>query len=239
MLSGAILREWAVIRSLLLLLRKRGWLLPVVVALGLLASALEGVSLALLIPLLHTFGNNAHLTFGNSSAAKWLQAGINAVPQQHRFVVIVGGILLAVFLKNIVSYANAAAFLSVESGVSHDLRVRLFERILAMPLAQTENDRSGRLMNLLGTETWRTSQALNVFFIAITNICTAAIFVPLLIVLSWRLTVISLVSIAIVPLVISAVNGRIVALGNQTVAANSEPDVVGSEWASGDSQFWT
>ena len=150
------------------------------VTLGLLTSALEGISLTLLIPLLHAFSSNGGSELGHSSLAKWFHAVISAVPEQFRFAAIIGGILLAVCLKNIVSYANVAAFLSVESQVSHDLRVRLFERILAMPLAQTESDRSGRLMNVLSTETWRTSQAMSVLFGAITSACTAAIFVPLL-----------------------------------------------------------
>jgi hypothetical protein len=45
MLSYAIRREWAVIRILSLLLRQHRWLLPGIVILGLLSSALEGFSL--------------------------------------------------------------------------------------------------------------------------------------------------------------------------------------------------
>ena len=222
MLSHAIRQEWAVLRSLMLLLGEHEWLLPVVVMLGLLSSVLEGVSLTLLIPLLQTLNYNGDTVFGNSDPARWFHAGLNTVPLRFRLVAIVAGILFAVCLKNIVNYANAAAFLSVESRVSHDLRLRLFKRILEMPLAEAESDRSGRLMNVLGTETWRTSQALNILFGAITNISTAAVFIPLLIVLSWRLTVIALICVAIIPLIISLVNGQIVTLGKRTVAAHSD-----------------
>jgi ATP-binding cassette, subfamily B, bacterial MsbA len=222
MLSYANHREVAVLRSLLSLLQGHRWLLPVVVMLGLLVSILEGTSLSLIIPLLRTLTNNAELEVGKSTLAVTFQTVFSAVPHEFRLALILGAIFVTICLKNLLSYANVAAFSFVDSRVSHNLRVRLFDRVLAMPLSRTEEDRSGRLMNVLETETWRTSQALSLLFSAITSACTAAIFVPLLFLLSWPLTLIALVSVGIIPVIVSVITKEVVELGERSVAANSE-----------------
>lgn len=222
MLSYANHREVAVLRSLLSLLRGHRWLFPVVVTLGLLVSILEGTSLSLIIPLLHTLTNNAELEVGKSTLAVTFQAAFSAVPHEFRLALILGAIFVTICLKNMLSYADVAAFSFVDSRVSHNLRVRLFDRVLAMPLSRTEEDRSGRLMNVLETETWRTSQALSLLFSAITSACTAAIFVPLLFLLSWPLTLIALLSVGIIPVIVSVITREVVELGERSVAANSE-----------------
>ena len=171
-------REFAVVQRLLPLLRGYKWLLPVIVVLGLLASVMEGASLSLLIPLLHVLTDHSESLVGNSSLVLRLQNVIDVVPPTLRLLAVVLAIFVAICFKNLISYANVAAFSFVDSRVSHDLRVRLFARILNVPFAKIDDYSPGNLMNLLETETWRTSQALKVLFGAITSACTAAIFVP-------------------------------------------------------------
>ena len=217
----AIQREVGIVRSLLSLLYGYRWLLPVVVVLGLTASLLEGASLSLLIPFMHTL-TNAASDVNKGSFAMTFQAVLGALPHKYQLAVIVGAIVTAICLKNLVSYANVTAFSFVDSRVSHNLRVRLFDRVLAMPLSRTEEDRSGRLMNVLETETWRTSQALSLLFNALTSACTATIFVPLLFLISWRLTLIALLSVGVIPIIVSVVTREVAVLGARSVAANSE-----------------
>ena len=222
MKSYLIHRELAVVRSLLSFLHGYRWLFPVVVVLGLLASVLEGASLSLLIPLLHTVSNNADLTFGKGAVGVAFHTMIGAVPPEFRLAIIVAAIFGAICLKNLVSYANVATFSFVDSRVSHNLRVRLFERILAMPLAIAEKDRSGRLMNVLETEALRTNQALSDLFNGITSACTAAVFVPLLFLLSWQTALVALLCVSMIPFMVTVVTREVATLGDRAVAANAE-----------------
>jgi ABC-type multidrug transport system fused ATPase/permease subunit len=222
MAHRSVRREWHVIQSLSSVLKPHRWLLPVVLAFGLLASALEGIGITLLIPLLHTFSKSADSNLGESFPVKLVWAGIHAVRSRVQFLAIIGGIFAVVCLKNIFAYANTAIFSYVESRASHELRLRVFERVVAMPLAQAEADQSGRLYNVLNTETWRTGQALNIFFGSVANICTVTILFLLLLCLSWRLTVISFLCVAAIPIVSSMLGRRASEIGRKTVEANCD-----------------
>jgi ATP-binding cassette, subfamily B, bacterial MsbA len=223
-------REFAVVQRLLPLLRGYKRLLPVIVVLGLLASVMEGASLALLIPLLDVLAVHSGTVARNSSVVVHLQNLVDSVPASMRVLAVVLAIFAAICFKNLISYANVAAFSYIDSRVGHDLRVRLFDRVLNVPYARIEDFSPGNLMNLLETETWRTSQALKVLFIAITSACTAVIFVPLLFLLSWRLAVLALLSLAILAPAVSFVTRQVRALGERVASANS--DLAARMWSS-------
>ena len=223
-------REFGVVHHLLPLLQEYKRLLPVIVVLGLLASVMEGASLSLLIPLLDLLTTHAQSVAGHSSLVLYLQNAIDVVPPHLRLLAVVSAIFVAICFKNLISYANVAAFSYVDSRVGHDLRVRLFARVLKVPYARIEDFSPGSLMNLMETETWRTSQALKVLFSAITSACTAAIFVPLLFLLSWRLAVLALLSLAILPAAVSFATRQVRALGERVVSANS--DLAARMWSS-------
>ena len=230
MQTDRIQREFRVVRTLLRILGPHKRLLPVVIFLGLLASLFEGVSLSLPIPLLHALTVRAGWFAGKSPVALTLQRFISPVPPALQFPVIVSAIFLGVCLKNLINYGNVASFSFVESRVSHDVRVRLFARILELPLAEAEDTSSGNLINLLETEAWRTSEALKVLFGAITSGCTAVVFVPLLFLLSWRLALLALGTVSVIPVVISMVTRNVRALGDRVVVANTE--LATRTWAS-------
>ncbi|TAM79827.1 MAG: ABC transporter ATP-binding protein [Acidobacteria bacterium] len=222
--------ELGVVRSLLPFLQRYKWLLPVVVVLGLLAAVMEGASLSLLVPLLHVLTDHSRSVAGNSSLVLRFQNVMDVVPPEWQLLCVVLAIFVAICFKNLISYADVTAFSYVESRVSHDLRVRLFTRILNVPYANLEDFPPGYLMNLLETETWHTSQALKALFSAVTSACTAVIFVPLLFLLSWRLAIVALLSIATLPFIVSLVTREMRALGERAVGANS--DLATRMWSS-------
>ena len=222
--------EVGVVRRLLPLLQGYKWLLPVIVVLGLLASVMEGASLSLLVPLLSVLTDHARSAAGHSSLVLHIQNVVDFVPVAWRLPAVVLAIFVAICFKNLISYADVAAFSYVESRVSHDLRVRLFARILRVPYARMEDYPPGNLMNLLDTETWYTSQALKVLFSAVTSACTAVIFVPLLFLLSWRLAIVALLIAATLPSLVALLTREVRALGERAVGANS--DLATRMWSS-------
>jgi ATP-binding cassette, subfamily B, bacterial MsbA len=214
--------EIVTLRSLLRLLRGHYWLMPVVVILGLLASLLEGISLSLFIPLLHVLGDDVGGDAAGGGFVAAIRGVADAIPPDWRVPVVLAAVFVGISLKNIVSYASFAAFCVVDRRIGHQLRTRIFARIMTMPLARLDDDQSGRLYNVLAGETWRTSEALRIAFGAITSLCTVVVFVPLLLLLSWQLTFIALLCIAAIPPAVQLVTAGVQALSRRFVAANTE-----------------
>src|SRR5439155_13393158 len=61
-------------------------------------------------------------------------------------------------------------------------------QLLSVNFGFIERDRSGRLLHVLGTDTWRTNDALKMLICVIITASTIAVYVGLLLLMSWRLT---------------------------------------------------
>src|SRR6185436_13826125 len=156
----------------MLLARGHFWFLPGMALLAVLASIFEGISLALIIPLVQYLdaGSAAPATQGRMMAL--LNELTELVPVQSKLLAIVIAILAAVVIKGAISYANMSLLGVVYGRVSHALRTRIFAKIVETPLAEFERDRSGRLLNILNQETWRATDALRFLFTIIINVAT-------------------------------------------------------------------
>ena len=213
-------RELVVIRRLLALLQGQRWFLPIVVVLGLLSAILEGVSLSLFIPLLQTLGDEFMASGNGGPLVDALRSGIVAIPADFRLLAIVGAIFVGILLKNAISYLSMAIYSIVDGRIGHQLRVCTFERIVATPLSVVERERSGRLLNLLSNETWRTCEALAGMNGAIISLSTLIVFLPLLLLLSWQLTLVALACVVAIPPVVHLLTLHVEQLGTKAVAAN-------------------
>ena len=150
------------IRSLIPLFRLHKWGFPAIVLLGLLMSLTEGVGIGLFIPLLNG------LVAGAPPAAKgqWIVETMNglfqAVPPDRRFAIILACIFLAALVTALLGSVHSTLFAWLDGNIAHDLRKRIFRQLMTVSFGLVERDRSGRLLNILASDTWRTSEALRI-----------------------------------------------------------------------------
>jgi subfamily B ATP-binding cassette protein MsbA len=196
-----------------------GFLLPMS-ALALLSSLFEGLSLALIIPLIQILDAPAVPANQGHFLLQLLYEGVAAIPVEMRLIVVLASMLAAIIVKSAISYANMALLVVVYGRLSHTLRRGVFAKILERPLAEVERERSGRLLNILNNETWRTTDALNYLFSIITAATTMVVLVALLFLLSWRLSLVALVFLAIIPPLVQLITWRVKQLSALSLDAN-------------------
>jgi subfamily B ATP-binding cassette protein MsbA len=217
-LAGAV-QELLQGRALFVMAREHLGFLPLMAVLAVLASLFEGVGLTLIIPLVQSLGDGAQPAAAHGYLGT-LQAFIDQFPPASRTAAVLALIFAAVVAKSIFSYANMAVLGVVYGRVSHRLRTAIFERILAIPLASVERQRSGKLLNTLNNETWRATDALNIIFVTITSLATAVVFAALLVLLSWKLALIAIGCMFLIPPVIQLVSRRAKRLSKQALECN-------------------
>ena len=212
-------RELQYVRGLFALAKGHLSFLPAMAVLALLSSILEGASLTLVIPLVQTLGEEVPPQGGEGFLAL-LYDGVAAIPIETRLLAILAAIVVAVIAKSVVGYANMVVLGVVYGRLSHSLRTGIFAKIVAIPLAQIERERSGRLLNVLNNETWRATDALNFMFTMITSFTTMMVFLLILILLSWRLSLIAVFCMAFIPPLIHLIARRTKRLSKLGLAAN-------------------
>jgi subfamily B ATP-binding cassette protein MsbA len=216
------MKERKTIGSLVPLLRLHKWAFPAIVVLGLLQSLSEGIGIGLFIPLLNG------LMGGQQSRGKsqWLVERMDrlfqGVQPEHRMAVILLCLFAAVLATALLGYLHHLLFAWVDGNIAHDLRRRIFGQLLTVSFGFIERQRAGRLLNVLASDTWRTSEALKILVHLMITTSTVAVYVVLLLLISWRLTLAVAVAVLFISSVVRLLTRAARDLGEKVTLANSE-----------------
>lgn len=215
------MKEFAVIKRLLPLVKLYPWAIPTITLLGVLASIFEGLGISLFIPVLQTLMDDTPQSATNSVLMRGLFQLASGIPANERLWVIPALILGCILVKNCLSYSNAVLCAWLNSRISHRLRSQVFQQLLSVGYSYLETQDSGKLMNTLAGETWRTSQALTLLIGLLTTACTTVVYAALLLLISLPLTLLIGVAMGLISLTIRLVTRRIEALGQKAVQVNA------------------
>jgi subfamily B ATP-binding cassette protein MsbA len=217
------MNEIKTIRSLIPLLRLHKWRFGVIVILGLLQSFSEGVGIGLLIPLL-----SGLVVAGPQlqPRSQWLVSRLGklfqGVPPDRRLTVIVVCVFGAVLVNAMLSYVNHLLYGWEDGNVVHTLRRRIFRQLLTVHFGFIERDRSGHLLNLLASDTWRVRDAMGILVSLMITSSTVAVYIALLLLMSWRLTLVVALAILVISTIIRLLTRAARELGQMVTRANSE-----------------
>ncbi|MBD2089465.1 ABC transporter ATP-binding protein [Microcoleus sp. FACHB-1515] len=216
------MKNFAAFQRLLPLVKLFPWAIPAIVALGVLSSLFEGLSISLFIPVLQTLLQDAPQAATNSPLLQGLFRLLAGIPERDRLWLLPAAIFGCILIKNGLSYINTVLSAWLSARISHRLRSQVFEQLLSVGYSYLETQESGKLMNTLASETWRTSQALSTLISLITTVCTTVVYAALLMLISWPLTLLIGVVMGLISLIIQLVTRRIKILGQQAVQANAD-----------------
>src|SRR5450432_1260020 len=216
------MNELKTIKSLIPLLRLHKWRFAGIISLGLLQSFSEGIGIGLLIPLLSGLVAGPQL----QPKGQWLIAKLGglfqSVPPERRLTVIVVCVFGAVLANAIISYANHLLLGWEDGSIAHDLRRRIFRQLLNVHFGFIERDRSGRLLNLLASDSWRVRDALGTVVGLMITTSTVAVYVALLLLMSWKLTLVVAVAIFIISSIVRLLTKSARELGQAVMRTNSD-----------------
>ncbi|HET6566638.1 MAG TPA: heterocyst formation ABC transporter subunit HepA [Rhodothermales bacterium] len=190
-------------RILLESFRKYAHLIVITVFLSLLAAVFEGFSIGLLIPFLKNIADPSaqQIATGWHFVDHWmLGSGLSQVRRMYR---ICGFILVCTWLRAILGYLSSVYGMKSRALVVEDLRMRVIDQLQAVSLRFFSKTRSGELINSLTTELARISHSLNVTVTLITRGFFLVVYGVFVIVVSWQLSLIVVVSFGLMSLALT------------------------------------
>ncbi|HEX9877375.1 MAG TPA: ABC transporter ATP-binding protein [Gammaproteobacteria bacterium] len=221
-----------VVGQLLPFFRFYPWSLPLICLLGLLASLVEGIGLGLFIPFLENLAQD-----GGTDSGVWvfdaLGALFSSVPQDRRLLVICLCIFLSIVAKAVLSFANKCLLHWLDAQIIHRLRSTIVDQLLTVDYPYLEKAQTGDLINTLGNETWRSSEALAEFVTFVTKACTIGVYGLLLVMISWELTLLVLIAMAFISMFSRWITGRAEALSREATSANRQATITEVEVVEG------
>lgn len=172
-------------------------LVPLVAALGLLASLLEGASVGLLIPLLALLLTDDP-ALGVPAPLQSLAALFSGYDPQNRAILLGGAILALVLLKGIMQAANDCLLAWVQARIGRDVRAGIARRLLSVGYPFFLEEDSARLTRIVSTDSWFVLQVANLALPLIPAVAGLLVFGVLLALLNLKLFLIVVVGAAAV-----------------------------------------
>src|SRR5262245_30638424 len=216
------MKEARTIRSLVPFLRLHKWAFPAIVVIGLLRSLSEGVGIGLFIPLLNGLVAGTQPRTQGPWLVDMMEGLFQGVAPDRRQATIVLCIFSAVLASALLGYLHHILFGWLDGNISHDLRRRIFRQLLTVSFGFIAQDRSGRLLNVLASDTWRASDAIRILVHLMITTSTVAVYAALLLLMSWRLTLLVVVALLLISGVARLLTRDARKLGEQVTRSNSE-----------------
>jgi ABC-type multidrug transport system fused ATPase/permease subunit len=201
------------------LLRRYRWGLPAIIVLGTLSALSEGLGISLIIPFFQALGGSGQSASANSYV-RFLDSVIGWVPRENRLTLIPVAVFAAIVAKNCLLYVNSVLCSWLNSQVGHRLRSGIFNQLLGVSYGFVERSESGKLLNTLTTETWRAGDALGAFVDLLVACSTILIFIALLLLISWPLTLMAAAAILVISATIQFAIRGMASRERQAMGAN-------------------
>jgi subfamily B ATP-binding cassette protein MsbA len=213
-------KNLALTKLLLPLAKQHRWMVAAMIFLGLLEALFEGIGISLFIPFLYSLD----FQLSQSKADDWVGQSLNQVfallPVSDRLLFITLIIFGLIIFKGVVSYANGILFSWFDMRLSENLCGRVVDQILSVGMRFIERTRSGKLLNMLEAETYTTSQAVATVIEFVIALLTIAMFVALMLLLSWQITLIVLSALLLISVFVKWLTRRVKSLSRAGLLAD-------------------
>ncbi len=177
---------------------------------SILAAAFEGFSIGFLLTFLQSL-TNAPDAEPIQTGIAWFDIWIlgiktSATSRMYRISIL---ILLSTWLRSAFDYFSSIYTESAQLHLADCLRKRMFEHLQALPLSYFVKTRSGELINTITTEIERLKQGFGgVAFVIIRGMAVAVYFITMF-VISWQLSIVSVLLFALLGVGLSTLNARV------------------------------
>jgi subfamily B ATP-binding cassette protein MsbA len=205
--------------NLAALMHRYYWTAGVVALLATIIGLLEGMGVGLLIPLLSVV-NGASPSMHSGGVVATIQNFAGRYTPQKRVLCITAVILAFVLLKGAFQIAANVFASWVDGRIGQDVRCGMSKRlqILGYPFFLLE--KPARLVNIVTTDSWKTSDAVRVLLQLIAAGSAATVFGVVLFLVNWRLSLVVAVGGLGARLVQKRFTAALRVLSRRTVAAN-------------------
>lgn len=168
------------------------------IILGFASGLFNGVNTTLIVPiLLQISGQEIELT-GSPRIIQFLLSPFEGVPERYRLIVMLLAVILTIILKNLTAYLRSLLTVVFNRSLTNTIKSEMFQTLMDSDLDFFTKAKVGDLTKRLGSDTAQCTQTINGYVSLITQLIILSLFVSLLISISWRLTLISSLLIALI-----------------------------------------
>ncbi|NER78109.1 MAG: ABC transporter ATP-binding protein [Leptolyngbya sp. SIO1D8] len=198
------------------------WLATSAIVLSLIAAFMAGLTVSLVGMFLQGLTNPSELSI--QTGIQWFDTWLLAAeaPDSERILRLAGLILGVIWLRSILMYLSNLSSRLTTLNLVDRLRKRAFEQLQSMSLSYYSKIRPGDLMSVLRGEVNQIQQAFGVLSIFISQGSTLLVYVGLMFLLSWQLSIASVMVFSLLSVGISNITSRVREASFEVPIANKQ-----------------
>ncbi len=212
--------EWRIFKKLLVHLKNYSTATIGIIILGCLAAFSEGIGISLFIPLMYSIDAKEF----SPESDDWLGLQLNALfegfPASERLLWISVVILILIFFKVTLTYFNGLIYAWLDAKLCHNICSRSFSQILYSNKFSKHRESSGTLVNLLENESYTVGEAVGLTILILTKLLMILIMIGFLLVISWKLTLVSLIFFASISFFTRLITKKVEKISGENLRAN-------------------
>lgn len=162
------------------------------IVLGFSGAIFNGVSTTLIVPVVLTFLGQDMQVMAAAPLIDAMLSPFESVPEDYRLGVMAGAIVLAITLKNVMTYSGNLVGGALGRSLVIDLKENGVQLLLDVDLDYFAKMRVGDILARLSTEVGRTSSAISTLIRIVIVSITLLVYAVILISISWELTLASI-----------------------------------------------
>ncbi|MCW6035029.1 ABC transporter ATP-binding protein/permease [Spirulina subsalsa FACHB-351] len=176
-------------------------LMVLTVVLGFSGAIFNGISTALIVPLLLGFlGQETGLLQRGPAPLQQLMLFFERFPGDFKFIAMIGTVFLAILLKNTAIYLTTIVGSYLNRSLIINMRLQGIQLLLEIDLDFFSKTKLGDIVNCINQEVGRAISSIKIAIEILTVAITILVFTAILVSLSWQLTLISTVLLGLVAL---------------------------------------
>lgn len=125
---------------------------------------------------------------------------LDQVDPQYQIGLMMGVILLLIVLKNVALVSNNLVSAHLSRLLVKDIRLNAIQLLLDIDIDYYSKTKLGDILNYVNQEVGRCSSAIRIGIRTLTNAMTVLIFVGILILISWQITIVATLLLMLVPI---------------------------------------
>ncbi|KAB8334629.1 ABC transporter ATP-binding protein [Scytonema tolypothrichoides VB-61278] len=173
-----------------------------------LAAIFEGLNVGLLLPFLQSLTTpDVPFKTGIDQLDTYL-LGVNA-PVNERLYRVSALILLSTWIRSGLNYLAQLYTEITQLNLVDRLRKQIFEKLQSVKISYFSQTKSGELINTITTEIERLKQAFGSAAFLFSRTLTGAVYLLSMFLISWQLSIVSLMLFSLLAVALSTLNGRV------------------------------
>jgi len=196
-------------------IKRHKWIVGIALTAGILGALIDGLSIGMFLPILESVGGEGAGGITQDSPIAFLAPYFANLTPAGKIQAAAIGLALIALLKGVFEYINRWLSYKLQIAVERGLRLAVFDHLAEVEIGYIYRQKTANLIVTLDAYTLRTSNMAQILLAQAIHLFVILVYLGWLVILSWQLTILTLIFSLAISWMFKSITSRARALGDK------------------------